>query len=124
MGMSDRLTVGIVVNFLLIGGFVVYGFSLFAEYYSTGRWAKNVTGLLAGLGMMFLALALLLRPGNAVVMWKVAQTNASKVLLGISSGLLLAAIAAFGILTYSKPLRLKRQRKLETDLTGELPHIQ
>ncbi len=124
MGMGSRFAVGVVVNFLVIGGCLVYGLGLFAEYYSTGRWAKNVTGLLAGLGMMSLALALLLRPGNALVIWMVAQTNASKVLLAISSGLLLAAIAAFGIITHSKPLRLKRQRKLESDLTGELPHIQ
>lgn len=121
---EQGLSISIIVNFLLIGGFVVYGFGLFAEYYSTGRWAKNVTGLLAGLGMMFLALALLLRPGNAAVIAHVAETNASRVLLALSSGLLLAAIAAFGFITYAKPLRLKRQKKLESDLTGELPHIQ
>ncbi len=124
MGMTSGLTVAIVVNFLLIGGCIVYGFGLLAEYYSTGRWAKNVTGLLAGLGMMLLALALLLRPGNATVLWRVAQTNASKVLLAFSSGLLVAAIAAFGVITHIKPLRLKRQRKLQTDLTGQLPHIE
>ncbi len=101
----------------------MYGFGLFAEYHSSGKWAKNVTGLLAGLGMMFLALAMLLRPANAIVVWRIAQTNASLVLLGISSGLLLAAIAAFGIITYSKPLRLQRQRKIESDLSGELPNI-
>ncbi len=122
--MAEGLTVAVVVNFLLIGGCIVYGFGLFAEYHSTGRWSKNVTGLLAGLGMMFLALALLLRPGNAMVLWKVAQTSASKVLLALSSGLLLAAIAAFGVITHVKPLRLKRQRKLQSDLSGELPHIE
>ena len=121
--MEQGLTIGIVVNFLLIGGFIVYGFGLFAEYFSTGRWAKNVTGLLAGLGMMFLALALLLRPANAAVIWQVAETKASTVLLWVSSGMLMAAIAAFGIITHAKPLRLKRQKKLESDLTGELPHI-
>ena len=121
--MDQGLTVAIVVNFLLIGGLIVYGFGLFAEYHSTGKWAKNVTGLLAGLGMMFLALAMMLRPANAAVIWRVAQTNASLVLLGISSGLLLAAIAAFGIITYAKPLRLQHQRKLEKDLSGELPNI-
>ncbi len=121
--MEPGITIAVVVNFLLIGGCIVYGFALLAEYHSTGRWSKNVTGLLAGLGMMFLALALMLRPGNAMVLWRVAQTNASKVLLAFSSGLLLAAIAAFGILTHVKPLRLKRQKKLESDLTGELPHI-
>ena len=121
--MAQGLTVAVVANFLLIGGLIVYGFGLFAEYHSTGKWAKNATGLLAGLGMMFLALAMLLRPANAIVIWRVAQTNASLVLLAISSGLLLAAIAAFGVITYSKPLRLQRQRKLERDLSGELPNI-
>ncbi len=122
--MEQGLTVAVVVNFLLIGGCIVYGFGLFADYYSTGRWAKNVTELLAGLGMMFLALALLLRPGNAMVLWRVAQTSASQVLLGLSSALLLAAIAAFGIITHIKPLRLKRQRKLQSELSDELPHIE
>ncbi len=122
--MHDGLSVAVVVNFLLIGGFIAYGLGLFAEYYSTGRWAKNVTALLAGLGMLLLAVALLLRPGNVQALWMVAQTNASKVLLGISSGLLLAAIAAFGIITHAKPLRLKRQKKLESDLTDQLPHIE
>ena len=121
--MDQGLTVAIVVNFLLVGGLVVYGFGLFAEYHSTGKWAKNVTGLLAGLGMMFLALALLLRPSNAIVIWQVAQTKASTVLLWISSGLLLAAIAAFGAITYSKPVRLMRQRKLQSDLDQELPNV-
>jgi hypothetical protein len=124
MIMEQGLTIAVVINFLLIGGCIVYGLGLFAEYYSTGRWAKNVTALLAGLGMMCLALALLLRPGNAMVMWKVAQTNASKVLLVLSSGLLLAAIAAFGVITHIKPLRLKRQRKLQSDLSDQLPHIE
>ncbi len=123
MSMAQGLTVAVVANFLLVGGLIVYGFGLFAEYHSTGKWAKNVTGLLAGLGMMFLALAMLLRPANAIVIWRVAQTNASQVLLAISSGLLVAAIAAFGIITYSKPLRLQRQKNLERDLSGELPNI-
>ncbi len=120
---QQGLTVGVVVNFLLIGGFVLYGFGLFAEYHSTGKWAKNVTGLLAGLGMMFLALALVLRPVNAEVLLRIAQTNASLVLLGISSGLLLAAIASFGVITYAKPFRLQRQKKLQSDLNKELPDV-
>jgi hypothetical protein len=96
---------------------------LIAEYHARGRWAKNITGLLAGLGMWCLAFALEITPANARVVAHIAETNASKVFLGISSGLLLAAIAAFGIITYSKPLRLWHERKIEDDLNRELPRI-
>lgn len=120
---EQGLSVPIVGNFLLIGGLIVYGAGLFATYHATGKWAKNVTNLLAGLGMVFLALALILRPGNAEVIARVAQTKASTVLLWVSSGLLLAAIAAFGGITYARPLRLLHERKLERDLSSELPKI-
>jgi uncharacterized membrane protein len=114
----------VAASFLLIAGLLLYGFTLFAEYYATGRWAKNVTGLLAGLGMLALAAALLLVPQNADGLAQIARhTDASKVFLGISSGLLLAAIAAFGIITYAKPLRLWHERKIENDLRRGLPKI-
>lgn len=121
--MEQRLTVSIVVNFMLIGGLIGYALSLFETYHSAGKWAKNITGLLAGLGMMLLALALLLRPANAAVLLRIAQTGAGEVLMGISSALLLAAIAAFGIITYTKPLRLLHERKIRRDLNSELPKI-
>jgi uncharacterized membrane protein YidH (DUF202 family) len=121
--MVTKLTVGVVANFLLIGGLVLYGFTLFAEYHAKGRWAKNLTGLLAGLGMLALALALALTPNNAEVIRRIAETGASTVFVWISTGLLLAAIAAFGIITYSKPLRLWHERKIERDLNRELPKI-
>ena len=73
--------------------------------------------------MLGLALALVLTPQNATVILRIAATGASKVLVGISSVLLLAAIAAFGVITYSKPLRLLYERKIERDLRGELPKI-
>ncbi len=121
--MDGKLTFSVVANFLLIGGLVGYGLRLFAEYHGRGRWAKNVTGLLAGLGMMALALALVLTPSNAMVILRIAQTAVWRVLLWASTALLLAAIAAFGIITYSKPLRLLYERKIERDLRGELPRI-
>ncbi len=121
--MEQGLTVSIVANFVLIGGFIVYGFGLFAAYHSTGRWAKNITAFLAGLGMLFLALALILRPANAAVIERIAETGASEVLLWVSTAMLLAAIAAFGIITYSKPLRLLHERQLQRDLNSELPKI-
>ena len=113
----------IVANFVIIAGLTSYGFTLFAEYHAKGRWAKNVTGLLAGIGMLSLALSLLLTPRNVLVILEVARTGASRFFLVISSGFLLAAIAAFGIINYSKPLRLWHERRIERDLRRELPKI-
>jgi len=121
--MDLSLWIAIVANFVVIAGLISYGFSLFAEYHARGRWAKNVTGLLAGMGMMTLALAMLLTPRNALVILQVAQTNASRVFLVLSSGLLLAAMAAFGIINYSKPLRLWHERRIGRALSRELPKI-
>ncbi len=110
-------------NFLLIGGLILYGFTLFAEYHATGKWAKNITGLLAGLGMLALAVALLMTPSNAEVIARIASTGASSFFLWISAALMLAAIAAFGILTYAKPFRLRHERRIEQELNRDLPKI-
>jgi len=124
MSRMTTLTVGVAASFLLIAGLLFYGFTLFAEYYAKGRWAKNVTGLLAGMGMLCLAVALVLVPQNAEEIAKIAhQTDASTIFLAISSGLLLAAMAAFGVITYTKPLRLWHERKIESDLNRGLPKI-
>ena len=122
-GMDLKTAIAVVANFLLIVGLVVGGFALFASYHARGRWAKNVTGLLAGLGMLALAFALMITPANAEVVARIAATKASSVFLWVSSALLLAAIAAFGIITYAKPLRLVHERKIERDLNRELPKI-
>ena len=120
----ETTRLSLTANFLVIAGLLFYGFTLFAEYYAKGRWAKNVTGLLAGLGMLALAAALLLVPQNAAELSRIArESDASDVFLAISSGLLLAAIAAFGIITYTKPLRLWHERKIERDLNRGLPNI-
>lgn len=121
--MDLKSWIAIVANFIVIAGLISYGFTLFAEYHATGRWAKNVTGLLAGIGMLALAVAMLLTPRNALVILQVAQTNASRVFLFISSVLLLAAIAAFGIINYSRPLRLWHERRIGRALRRELPKI-
>jgi hypothetical protein len=120
---ESKLTISVLANFLGIAGLILYGFTLFAEYHARGRWAKNITALLAGLGMLTLALGLVFTPQNAQVIERIAETGASKVFIGISSALLLSAIAAFGIITYSKPLRLWHERKIESDLNRELPKI-
>ena len=119
-----QLSLGVAGSFLLTAGLIFYGFMLFAEYYAKGRWAKNVTGLLAGMGMLALAAALMLVPQNADELSRIAHhTQTSNVFLAISSGLLLAAIAAFGIIAYTKPLRLWHERKIENDLHRGLPKI-
>jgi hypothetical protein len=121
--METREWIAIVVNFLIIAGLISAGFTLFAEYHARGRWAKNATGLLAGVGMLSLALSMLLTPRNVMVILQIARTGASRFLLVISSGCLLAAIAAFGIINYWKPLRLWHERRIERDLRRELPKI-
>ncbi len=118
-----NVPIAIVANFLFIGGLVFSGFSLFAQYHATGKWAKNITQLLAGMGMLTLAFALTITPRNADVITRIAATKASSVFLGVSSALLLAAIAAFGIITHWRPLRLRHERKLERDLNRDLPTI-
>ena len=121
--MDLRTTIAEAANFVIIAGLIIYGFGLFAEYHARGRWAKNVTALLAGMGMMVLAFALIITPTSAALIDKVAKTNAADVFLGISSGLLLAAIAAYGLIAYTRPLRLWHERKIERDLNRELPKI-
>ena len=115
--------ISVLANFLAVLGLVFYGYTLFAEYHSRGRWAKNVTGLLAGLGMLVLAIALLLTPRNVNIILQIAESGVSRVLVWVSTGLLLAAITAFGAITYWRPLRLWHERKIETDLNRELPNI-
>jgi hypothetical protein len=110
-------------NFLLIAGLVVYGFTLFADYSARGRWAKNVTSLLASLGILTLALALALTPENAGILLRLSRTQISKVLLGLSSFLLLLSIGAFGVITYSRPFRLRHEKKIDRELNRDLPKI-
>ncbi len=115
--------VPVVANVLVIVGLLLYAFGLFAEYHSRGRWAKNITTLVASIGMMVLAISLLLTPANARVMLRVAQSGVSEVLMWISSGLLLAAISAYGAITYWRPLRLWHERRIARHLSRELPRI-
>ncbi len=121
--MDLRFAVSVIGNFVLIAGLAIAGFHFFAEYHATGKWAKNITGLLAGLGMLALAFALVMTPTNAEVIAIIARTKISLVFLIISTILLLAAITAFGIITYSKPLRLLHQRRIQRELDDDLPRI-
>jgi hypothetical protein len=119
--MTDTITDS--ANFLLIAGLVIYGLVLFADYSARGRWAKNVTSLLASLGILTLALALAMTPANAAILSRISQTKISKVLLGMSSFLLLLSMAAFGLITYSRPFRLRHEKKIDRELNRDLPKI-
>src|SRR5258708_20001695 len=119
--MDLRSSITVVANFVVIAGLISLGFSFFADYHAAGRWAKNVTGLLAGIGMLALAASMLLTPANAAVIVRMAQTGASRVFLVISSGLLLAALAAFGIINFSPPFPLFPSPPLSTDPPRTLP---
>jgi uncharacterized membrane protein len=116
-------SIALLGNFLLICGLVLYGFQLFAEYHARGKWAKNITGLLAGLGMLTLAFALTLTPANAAILARIASTGASRIFLWVSTVLLLAAITSFGLITYAKPFRLRHEQRIERDLNRDLPKI-
>jgi hypothetical protein len=110
-------------NFLFIVGLVIYGFTLFAGYHASGKWAKNITELLGGLGMLTLAFALVITPANMRFLMRLAETRASIICLWLSSFLLLAAMASYGIITYSKPFRLWHERRIQRDLNRDLPKI-
>lgn len=112
-----------VANFIAIGFLIAYGLRLFGEYHSKGRWAKNATSLFAGAGLLGLALTLLITPQNTAVLLLIARTKIAYVLLWISNLLLLAAIAAFGFITYARPLRLWYERKVARDLRQGRPKI-
>jgi len=110
-------------NLTLMIGLVIYGMTLFADYQSRGRWAKNVTSLLASLGILSLALALAFTPGNIAILTRIARTKASTVLLGMSCFLLQLSIGAFGLIAYSKPFRLRHEKKINRELNRDLPKI-
>ncbi|HEX8925219.1 MAG TPA: hypothetical protein VF786_05475 [Terriglobales bacterium] len=121
MGQSITAFINVLGNVALIAGLVAYGFRLFAEYHARGRWAKNITGLLAGIGMLVLAVALAITPQNIEILRWLSLTRAPRYLLGVSSALLVAAIAAYGIISYSRPIRLRHENQLERDQSREFP---
>ena len=123
MELTLREFVTIFANFCLMAALIVYAFRWFATYFTSGKWTKNITGLLAGIGFLLLAAAVLLTPQNAKVIVLIARTHAHVVFIVASNAFLLSAIAAFGIINYRKPSRLKKQRSIEDKLRDELPNI-
>src|SRR4051812_12746888 len=103
--MDFRIAIALIGNFLVVAGLVTAGFRFFAQYHARGKWAKNITGLLAGIGLLLLAVGLLITPRNAEVVLIISRTKAHVFFLVVSNVLLLAAMAAYGLITYWKPLR-------------------
>ena len=123
MELTLRSGITIFANFCLMAALVVYAFRWFATYFTSGKWTKNITGLLAGIGFLLLAAAVLLTPQNAEVLVLIARTHAHLVFIVASNGFLIAAMAAFGIINDWKPSRLTKQRSIEDLLKKELPNI-
>jgi hypothetical protein len=121
--MSVRVFIAVIANFAVMTALIVIAFRLFGRYHSSGKWAKNITGLLSGIGMLLLALGLLITPRNAEVIAAVANTRVYLFFLIASNAFLLGAIAAYGLITYWKPLRLRRESDIEKGLRDELPKI-
>ena len=48
--MATPQTFSAAANLLIVAGLLLGGLNLLAGYYAKGRWAKNLTGLLAGFG--------------------------------------------------------------------------
>ena len=121
--MEFREAVALLANFAAVAALVVIGLRMFAQYHSRGKWAKNVTSLLGGFGLLLLALSLLITPRNADAITRIAHTKANLILMIASSLLLIGAMTAYGLITYSKPFRLLRERQIEEGLKSELPKL-
>jgi hypothetical protein len=121
--MSVRVLIAVAANFAVMSALIVLAFRLFGRYHSSGKWAKNITGLLAGAGMLLLALGLLITPRNADVISEIATTKAYLIFLIASTALLVGAMTAYGVITYWRPSRLLRENSIEKGLRDELPKV-
>jgi hypothetical protein len=121
--MSVRVLIAVAANFAVMSALIVLAFRLFGRYHSSGKWAKNITGLLAGAGMLLLALGLLITPRNADVISEIANTKAYLIFLIASNALLVGAMTAYGVITYWRPSRLLRENSIEKGLRDELPKV-
>jgi hypothetical protein len=121
--MEFREAIALLANFAAVAALVVIGLRMFAQYHSRGKWAKNVTALLGGFGLLLLAVALLITPRNADAITRIARTKAHLIFLIGSSILLVGAMTAYGLITYSRPFRLQRERQIEEGLRSELPKL-
>ncbi|GAC1648784.1 MAG: hypothetical protein NVS9B15_07690 [Acidobacteriaceae bacterium] len=102
-----------------IFGCFAWGLQALSEYFSKGQYARNITQLLGGLGLVIFAARLALKPSITEVLVVVSYSKLSLILVAVSSMLLLASIVWYGAITYWKPRRLLR----ESQLPGELRRI-
>lgn len=121
--MQQGVSVPAISNLALILALVLYGVQLCKDYFLERRWARSVTGLLGGTGLLFLAFALIFTPTNAAEIIYVAQAAVWRVLLAISTAFLLAAIISFVVISYTKPLRLWHERSDERRLNGQVARL-
>jgi hypothetical protein len=121
--MQEGVSLSAIGNLIVIFGLVIYGVRLFLDYFRERRWARNMAALLGGMGLLFLAFALVFTPTNAAAIFYVAQAAVWRILLAVSTVFLLAAIIAFGLITYVKPLRLLHDRRAGRQLNREIGKI-
>jgi hypothetical protein len=121
--MQQGISVPAISNLTLILGLVLYGVQLCKQYFVERRWARSVTALLGGTGLLFLAFALIFTPTNAAETIYIAQAAVWRVLLAISTAFLLAAIISFVVISYTTPLRLCHERRDERRLNGRVARL-
>jgi hypothetical protein len=97
---------------ILISVLIYWGMFSLSEYFSRGQYAKNITHLLGGAGLLALAASCLLSTTVTRALVFLASTQISVLLVTMSSLLLLSSIVVFGSITYGKPLRLWHERRL------------
>jgi hypothetical protein len=89
--MAYAAPVAVVGHLLLIVGLLCWGMSVLSDYFTTGRYSRNITHLLGGSGLLLMAIHLtMVEPMVGFFIW-LASTAANVVLVAISSLLLLAA---------------------------------
>src|SRR4051812_50215456 len=75
MGVTLSRFVTIFANFCLMAALIVYAFRWFADYFTSGKWTKNITGLLAGIGFLLLAAAGVVSPQKSERVGVVARAH-------------------------------------------------
>ena len=113
----------IAANLALFILLLVWGMAALSDYFARGQWTKNVTKLLSGAGLLLLAVRCSLSPTMMALLLWTSHTRVPAALVVVSSLLLLAAICAFGMITYWRPLRLWRERQVAQQRRAGLNQI-
>lgn len=113
----------LILNVGLIAGLIYLGFSALSDYFTTGQYSRNITKLLGGAGLFGTAARMLFTPYMARVLSQASLTRLPLFFLWISGLLLFAAIAAFGAITYWRPMRLWRESKVTGTLRESMRDV-